>query len=142
MSGREYRSWADCHDPDAERHSVPVYPWRQAPAHLRTRRQLRASGLQPGRQPVAALLMRPRRRRPQDPLVAYLYDIHRARPKRPPTPAQLAAVHAALRARRTCASCRQDAGYCIPHVLPLAGDCLDCAAAAGRIELGDPTKAA
>lgn len=53
--------------------TVPVYPWRLAPEGLATRRQLRALGLRPGGQEVAAQIERPRRRR--GPLVAYLYRI-------------------------------------------------------------------
>lgn len=73
---------------------VHEYPWRLAPAHLKTRRQLRAAGLQPNRQPVAALMVGTRRGRR---LVAHLYDLAKAAPKKPPTAAQLAAARAATR---------------------------------------------
>ncbi|WP_345944453.1 RRQRL motif-containing zinc-binding protein, partial [Streptomyces sp. SID7804] len=53
--------------------AVPVYRWRLAPDGLATRRQLRAAGLRPGGQDVAAQIERPRRRR--GPLVAYLYRV-------------------------------------------------------------------
>ncbi|POX54859.1 RRQRL motif-containing zinc-binding protein [Streptomyces sp. Ru72] len=101
---------------------IPVYRWRLAPDGLATRRQLRAKGLRPGGQDVAAQLERPRRRRP--PLVAYLYEIDRAKPVRPMTPAKWAALAKANAARRTCPECRRDAGYVIP---PSLGMCVSCA---------------
>ncbi|MCX4914356.1 RRQRL motif-containing zinc-binding protein [Streptomyces sp. NBC_00687] len=99
---------------------VPVYRWRLAPEGLATRRQLRAMGLRPGGQDVAAELQRPRRRR--GPLVAYLYRVDRAKPVRPMTPARWAALARANRARRTCPACRRDAGY----VIPALGACVPC----------------
>ncbi|MFD8550369.1 RRQRL motif-containing zinc-binding protein [Streptomyces fradiae] len=102
--------------------ALPVYRWRLAPDGLATRRQLRARGLRPGGQPVAAQLERPRRRRV--PLVAYLYRIDLAKPVRPMTPGRAAALQRAMAARRTCPSCRRDAGYCIP---PSLGMCVPCA---------------
>ncbi|OEJ98048.1 RRQRL motif-containing zinc-binding protein [Streptomyces thermolilacinus] len=102
--------------------ALPVYRWRLAPDGLATRRQLRARGLRPGGQPVAAQLERPRRRR--GPLVAYLYRIDLAKPVRPMTPGRAAALQRAMAARRTCPSCRRDAGYCIP---PSLGRCVPCA---------------
>ncbi|CAL9294153.1 RRQRL motif-containing zinc-binding protein [Streptomyces sp. SudanB25_2051] len=102
--------------------ALPVYRWRLAPDGLATRRQLRARGLRPGGQPVAAQLEQPRRRR--GPLVAYLYRIDLAKPVRPMTPGRIAALQAAMAARRTCPSCRRDAGYCIP---PTLGMCVPCA---------------
>ncbi|PWS44682.1 hypothetical protein DLE01_41350 [Streptomyces sp. FT05W] len=102
--------------------TLPVYRWCLAPDGYATRRQLRALGLRPGGQDVAAQLERPRRRR--GPLVAYLYRIDRAKPVRPMTPARMAALAAAMRARRTCPNCRTDVGYCIPRSL---GMCVPCA---------------
>ncbi|WP_030700934.1 MULTISPECIES: RRQRL motif-containing zinc-binding protein [unclassified Streptomyces] len=102
---------------------LPTYRWRLAPDGLATRRQLRAMGLRPGGQDVAAQLERPRRRR--GPLVAYLYRIDRARPVRPMTPARRAALAAAMLARRTCPQCRQDRGYCIPQSLGMCVTCHD-----------------
>ncbi|MGW3518596.1 RRQRL motif-containing zinc-binding protein [Streptomyces hydrogenans] len=102
--------------------SLPVYRWRLAPEGLATRRQLRAMGLRPGGQDVAAELERPRRRR--GPLVAYLYRIDLARPVRPMTPARWAALAAANAARRVCPECGRDAGYRIP---PSLGMCVPCA---------------
>ncbi|MEW2133358.1 RRQRL motif-containing zinc-binding protein [Streptomyces sp. NPDC005435] len=102
--------------------ALPVYRWRPAPDGYATRRQLRAAGLRPGGQDVAAQLERPRRRR--GPLVAYLYRIDLAKPVRPMTPGRSAALAKANRARRTCHACRRDAGYVIPTAL---GTCVPCA---------------
>ncbi|CAC08277.1 MULTISPECIES: RRQRL motif-containing zinc-binding protein [Streptomyces] len=102
--------------------TVPVYRWRLAPDGMATRRQLRARGLRPGGQDVAAQVERPRRRR--GPLVAYLYSIEQAKPVRPMTPAKWAALAKANAARRICPACRRDAGYVIP---PSLGMCTPCA---------------
>ncbi|MEV7613277.1 RRQRL motif-containing zinc-binding protein [Streptomyces sp. NPDC089799] len=102
--------------------AIPVYTWRLAPDGLATRRQLRAAGLRPGGQDVVAELQRPRYRR--GPLVAYLYRIDLAKPVRPMTAAMRAALDRANRARRTCPTCRRDAGYVIPASL---GECVPCA---------------
>lgn len=76
-------------DNSTEGGGIPEYPWMLAPAHLRTRRQLRAAGLGPNRQGIAALMVGRRRGRR---LVAHLFDVRIAAPKRVPTPAQLAAI--------------------------------------------------
>jgi hypothetical protein len=102
--------------------ALPVYRWRLAPDGLATRRQLRAQGLRPGGQPVAAQLERPRRRR--GPLVAYLYRVDLAAPVRPMTPGRWAALAKANRARRLCPQCRRDVGYVVPTSL---GMCVSCA---------------
>ncbi|WP_432156512.1 RRQRL motif-containing zinc-binding protein [Streptomyces sp. bgisy153] len=102
--------------------ALPVFRWRLAPDGYATRRQLRAAGLRPGGQPVAAQLERPRRRR--GPLVAYLYRVDLALPVRPMTPARRAALERANAARRICPVCRRDAGYVIPASL---GACVPCA---------------
>lgn len=101
--------------------TLPVYRWRLAPDGLATRRQLRARGLRPGGQDVAAQIERPRRRR--GPLVAYLYSIDQAKPVRPMTPAKWAALAKANAARRRCPECGRDAGYVIPTSL---GACPAC----------------
>ncbi|MYV42661.1 hypothetical protein GT030_28320 [Streptomyces sp. SID1328] len=101
--------------------ALPVYRWRLAPDGYATRRQLRAAGLRPGGQDVAAQLERPRRRR--GPLVAYLYRVDLAKPVRPMTPGRRAALAKANRARRICPRCRTDAGYVIPSSL---GTCVPC----------------
>ncbi|WP_280181531.1 RRQRL motif-containing zinc-binding protein [Nocardia farcinica] len=83
-----------------------TFPWRAAPAHLKTRRQLRAAGLSPGGQDVAAVMVGKRRGRR---LIAYLFDVGRARPKRTPSPAQLAAIEKATSEHQARAAARR--GY-------------------------------
>ncbi|WP_369197585.1 RRQRL motif-containing zinc-binding protein [Streptomyces djakartensis] len=102
---------------------LPVFRWRLAPDGYATRRQLRAQGLRPGGQDVAAQLER-QRRRGRPPLVAYLYRVDLAKPVRPMTPARWAALAKANAARRICPACRRDAGYVIP---PSLGMCTPCA---------------
>lgn len=81
---------------DEQRHGgIPVYQWRTAPSHLRTRRQLAADGLRPNGQDIAGKVQRPRRG--GEPLTAYLYDINLAAVKREATPAQLVALEKATR---------------------------------------------
>ena len=108
-------------DPTGARYGIPTYPWRGAPEGLATLRQLRARGLRPGGQPVAAQIMW---RGVGGTRVAYLYRIDLAKPKRTATPAQRAAIDAALTARRRCPTCRQVRPYFIPRSL---GECLMCA---------------
>ncbi|RKE20121.1 hypothetical protein BX266_3466 [Streptomyces sp. TLI_171] len=110
-------------DPAGERFATPTYPWRMAPDGLMTRRQLRACGLRPGGQPVAAQILW-RSRRSKQPRAAYLYRVELAARVREMTPAKAAALDAANRARRTCPACRRDAGYVLPAHL---GTCLPCA---------------
>ncbi|PSM43684.1 hypothetical protein C6Y14_08615 [Streptomyces dioscori] len=115
-------SFGKCYDPNGARHGIPTFPWRYAPDGYATRRQLRARGLRPGGQPIAAQVLRPRYRR--GPLVAYLYRLDSAKPVRPMTPARWASLDKANTARRTCPACQQDAGYVIPTSL---GTCVPCA---------------
>ncbi|MGW3643140.1 RRQRL motif-containing zinc-binding protein [Streptomyces sp. NPDC005143] len=103
--------------------TLPVFRWRLAPDGYATRRQLRALGLRPGGQDVAAEVQRPRRRR--GPLVAYLYRIDLALPVRPMTPGRRVALEAAMSAHRTCPNCRRDAGYCVPRALGMCVACSD-----------------
>jgi hypothetical protein len=106
------------YDPDGTRFGLPTYPYRWAPKGLLTTRQLRARGLRPGgQQPAAQILWRRGKR------VAYLYLASLALPKRTATPAQLAAIAAALRARRTCPACSQEKTYCIPTSRGICNDC-------------------
>jgi hypothetical protein len=107
-------------DPNGTQFGLPTYPYGCAPDGLATVRQLRADGLRPGgQQPVAQILWRSIK----SPRVAYLYDTALALPKRTATPAQLAAIQAALLARRTCATCGHIRDYYIPR---RHGRCLDC----------------
>ena len=116
------------YDPTGERHGIPTYPWRMAPDGYATRRQLRARGLRPGGQEIAAqVLWHSRRywRKGRSPLrVAYLYRLDLAKPVRPMTPAKCAALVKANAARRLCPQCGRDAGYVIPTSL---GVCVPCA---------------
>ncbi|MFB9448702.1 hypothetical protein Dvina_45070 [Dactylosporangium vinaceum] len=108
------------YDPLGATFGLPTYPFKWAPTHLATRRQLRSRNLRPGGQDIAAqILWRHRGKR----RVAYLYDIQHAKAKRTATPAQLAAVGKALLARRFCTSCQQLKPYYIPRRY---GECLDC----------------
>jgi hypothetical protein len=108
------------YDPTGDRYGIPTYWWRGAPAGYATRRQLRAKGLCPGRQPVAAQILW---RGIGGTRTAYLYRLDLAAPKRTATAAQRAAIDRALLARRTCSECVQVKDYYIPHSL---GECLDC----------------
>ena len=106
------------YDPAGDTYGLPTYPYRMAPAELATVRQLRADGLRPGGQQIAAqILWRTGRR------VAYLYRRDLALPKRQASAAQRAAVDKALLARRTCPACRQIRTYYIPR---RTGVCLGC----------------
>ena len=108
------------YDPDGQRHGLPTYPYRWAPKGLCTRRQLRAKGLRPGGQDIAAQILWRHRRHTR---VAYLYREDLAKPKRHATPAQLKAIRKALQARRTCPVCGLEKDYYIPRSL---GECNDC----------------
>lgn len=83
------------YDPTGSQYGLPTYPWKWAPKHLKTRRQLATLGLRPGGQtPVAQIRWRKGGR------VAYLYDITHALPKRTPTGKQLVALDKTRRAHR------------------------------------------
>ncbi|MER7839721.1 RRQRL motif-containing zinc-binding protein [Streptomyces sp. NPDC096040] len=116
-------AWGKCYDPTDARYGVPTYPWRLAPSGLATRRQLRARGLRPGGQPVAAQTMR-MNRRTGTPRVAYLYHVDRALPVRPMTSRKWGALALAMLARRTCPKCQITYSYCMPRSL---GMCVLCA---------------
>lgn len=88
-----------------QRDGIPVFAWRCAPSHLRTRRQLTAEGLRPNGQDIAGVVERPRRR--GEPLTAYLYDIRLAAAKREASPAQLEALQRATRERQIRAAERR-----------------------------------
>jgi hypothetical protein len=106
------------YDPDGRRYGIPTHPYRWAPKHLYTARQLRAQGLRPGGQAPTAQIRWRRGLR-----VAYLYRADLALPRRQATPAQRAAIAKALAARRTCPACGAEKPYYIPRSL---GECLDC----------------
>lgn len=111
------------YDPTGTRYGFPTYPYLGAPDGYATVRQLRAAGLRPGGQPVAAQILW---RHATGRRVAYLYPTAGAVPKRTATPAQRRAIAKALRARRTCRTCGLVKGYYIPRRY---GECLDCAPA-------------
>jgi hypothetical protein len=111
---------AEFYDPDGNRYGIPTYPYHWAPSGLLTTRQLRARGLRPGGQDIAAQILWRHGLR-----VAYLYHEALALPKRQASPAQLTAIARALAARRTCPTCQQEKGYYIPRS---QGECNDCAA--------------
>ena len=114
------------YDPDGHRYGLPTYPYHWAPAGLLTIRQLRAKGLRPGGQVIAAQILWRHRRHMR---VAYLYREDQSKPKRHATPAQLQAIAKALKARRTCPTCGLEKDYCIPLS---RGECNDCATEADQ----------
>jgi len=114
-------------DPAGVNHGgMPTAHWGGAdPTIYATRRQLAAKGLQPNRQPVAAQIV-------WWGITGYggygerfanLYRWDLAAPKRPATPAQLAALDKANRARRTCPTCGVVRRYVIPRKY---GECITC----------------
>ena len=78
---------------------LPVFRFQWAPSGLATMRQLAAAGQRPGGQDVTAWLAWGRRSWPR---WASLYRVDLAKPKRTPSPAQLAALAKANAARRRC----------------------------------------
>ncbi|MFJ5775749.1 RRQRL motif-containing zinc-binding protein [Streptomyces sp. NPDC093094] len=116
-------TYGKCFDPSGARFAIPTYPWRFAPNGYATRRQLRAAGLRPGGQPVAAQVMRSRRGRKAGVQVAYLYRVDRAKPVRPMTSRKWGALALAMLARRTCPRCQITYSYCIPTSLGVCGPC-------------------
>lgn len=112
-----------CFDPAGARYGIPTYPWKLAPNGLATRRQLRAQGLRPGGQPIAAQVMRINRRTGTE-RVGYLYRVDLARSVRPMTSRKWGALALAMLARRTCPKCQITYGYCMPRSL---GMCVLCA---------------
>lgn len=117
-------AYGQCFDPSGARFGIPTYPWQFAPDGYATHRQLRARGLRPGGQPVAAQVMRRHRGRKAGVQVAYLYRVDRAKPVQPMTSRKWGALALAMLARRTCPKCRITFSYCIPTSL---GMCILCA---------------
>ncbi|MDH6569471.1 hypothetical protein M2160_004492 [Streptomyces sp. SAI-117] len=116
--------YGKCFDPTGARHGIPTYPWRLAPDRYATRRQLRAQGLRPGGQPIAAQVMR-LNRRTSTPRVAYLYRVDRALPVRPMTSRKWGALALAMHARQTCPCCQITFSYCISRRYGMCGLCID-----------------
>ncbi|MGW0247974.1 hypothetical protein ACWDYH_15210 [Nocardia goodfellowii] len=75
-------------DPEGRRYGIPTWPWRMAPQHLRTWRQLDAENKRPVSEYEAQVRGTGRRQ-------AYLYDSHETREKREATPAQREALQLA-----------------------------------------------
>ncbi|PPI89089.1 hypothetical protein [Nocardia nova] len=84
-------------DPEGKRYGVPTWPWRMAPQHLRTWRQLDAEGRRPTNEWQAQVRGRGRRQ-------AYLYDAQQTRPKQEATEAQLESLRIArwVRSAQAC----------------------------------------
>lgn len=116
-------AYAKCFDPTGARYGIPTYPWRMAPDGYATRRQLRARGLRPGGQPVAAQLMLINRKA-GGPRVAYLYREELAKPVRPMTSRKWGALALAMLARRTCPRCGITYSYCLSTRHGICGLCL------------------
>ncbi|GAB3765689.1 RRQRL motif-containing zinc-binding protein [Microlunatus parietis] len=100
-----------------ESDGLPEFRFRQAPDGLLTRRQLRDAGLSPGGQEPYGRIVWKREQR-----FAWLYREDLAAPKRVPTPAQLAAVEAALAARKVCVECGP-VDHTVRTTDHLCGDC-------------------
>ncbi|MFJ6788830.1 RRQRL motif-containing zinc-binding protein [Streptomyces angustmyceticus] len=111
-------------DPEGTKFGVPTYPWHLAPEGLATRAQLRAAGLRPGGQEIAAQILWRSRRVRGGIRAAYLYRVDLALPVRPMTAGKRAALAKANAARRLCPNCRTDAGY---RISPTVGMCVPCA---------------
>jgi hypothetical protein len=101
--------WSGEQWPGRIEHGLPTFGFRDAPAGLATRRQLRARGLCPGGQEYVAQLVWRRGRR-----WAALYRLDLAVPSPGATTAQLAALRRADRALRTCTGCGQVWGFRLP----------------------------
>ncbi|MGW3635511.1 RRQRL motif-containing zinc-binding protein [Streptomyces sp. NPDC005122] len=102
---------------------VSTFPWRMAPDGYATRRQLRARGLRPGGQPIAAQVM-VTNRRVNTPRVAYLYCENLAKPVRPMTSRKWGALAPAMLARRTCPRCEVIYSYCLSTRYGICGLCV------------------
>ncbi|MDN3024706.1 RRQRL motif-containing zinc-binding protein [Streptomyces sp. S.PB5] len=116
-------AYAKCFDPTGARYGIPTYPWRMAPDGYATRRQLRAMGLRPGGQPIAAQVLRVNRRTGTI-RVAYFYRIDLAKPVRPMTSRKWGALALAMLARRTCPKCEITYSYCLSARHGICGLCL------------------
>ncbi|MFE3000726.1 hypothetical protein ACFXG4_37720 [Nocardia sp. NPDC059246] len=79
------------HDPAGEQYGLPTYPWRSAPAHLRTERQLAQDNRRPGDEAQAQVMRNTRRGLVR----ACLYDEATSVPKRECTEAQLESLRIA-----------------------------------------------
>ncbi|WP_458686400.1 hypothetical protein [Nocardia tengchongensis] len=89
------------HDPEGRRYGIPTFPWRMAPQHQRTERQLAQDKRQPGDEAQAQVLGASRR---FGRLQAYLYDEANAVPKQERSEAQLESLRIArwVRSANAC----------------------------------------
>jgi hypothetical protein len=104
---------------------LPVLAWGWAPRELfATYRQLRAMGLRPGgSDPVVCLHFGHHKPGLKSLDHAHLYLVSRCVSKRVATPAQLAAIAKALKARRTCTRCGREQTY---YPSTISRQCSDC----------------
>ncbi|MCX4574546.1 hypothetical protein OHB41_15365 [Streptomyces sp. NBC_01571] len=116
-------AYSRCFDPTGARYGIPTYPWRMAPDGYATRRQLRARGLRPGGQSIAAQVM-VTNRRANTPRIAYLYREDLAKPVRPMTSRKWGALALAMLARRTCPRCQITYSYCLSTRYGICGLCI------------------
>ncbi len=90
------------------RPGVPVWEWNASPEHLLTRRQLSEKGLTIATDaPPAGCLLNTLSNRKRGLFWIWLYDIQNARPKRPLTPAQIAAKERLAEKRRQARTCKR-----------------------------------
>jgi hypothetical protein len=132
------RGHLEFYDPAGATYGMPTYRWGMVPAHLLTRRQLRARGLRMGGQPIQAQMIwwhggrRLRNGRScRERRVAWLYDVNLALPVRPMTEARWRAHAQAMIARMTCKTCGVVQDYCISKHYGECNTCVDrqgCAA--------------
>ncbi|MFJ8507587.1 RRQRL motif-containing zinc-binding protein [Streptomyces avermitilis] len=116
-------AYSKCFDPTGARYGIPTYPWRMAPDGYATRRTLRAMGLRPGGQPVAAQVMRYNSWR-GGARIAHLYRLDLAKPVRPMTSRKWGALALAMLARRTCPRCQVIYSYCLSTRYGICGLCI------------------
>lgn len=98
-----------------------VYAWGESPEHLKTRKQLAELGLRPGGPEIARIVWG----RGSKQRFAVLYDLAQAQPKKPATPAQLAALEKARIKRESCPYCGAHLGF-VPWARFLRSDCPMC----------------
>lgn len=118
-------------DTDGSRYGLPTYPWGTAwvlDDDLATRKQLAAMDLRPGSGYAVAQLMWSSRKAKNGVRTAALYRISEAKPKQEFTPARARALVAAMRAQRTCPTCRLVFIYVIPTSLGQCPSCFEGAA--------------
>lgn len=140
---REHDVHPEFDDATGEVFGLPTYPYHMAPEEFRTRRQLRKLNLCPGGQEIRGQIIwkhggaGANGRGATTRRVAYLFSLRYAKPKRVSSPAQLAAIDKALRARRTCPKCGETKDYYIRWSLGECNECAEPELYAGAEEIGD-----